>query len=253
MPTVIDATFTPADFDALAQRDLAGAICVVFDVLRATSTMLTALHHGAEAIIPVADIPEALALKQRRPDVLLAGERQGLRITRALTGSLDFDFGNSPREFTPDKVRGKTIVSTTTNGTRALRAGARARAVLAGALLNLQAVADVVTRMAPPQLILICSGTFEQAAYEDVLAAGALLEILADQFDPGNCCDAALMARRLYESARGHLWEALSESRNGRKLLSIPELRDDVAFCAQMNVMPFVAALDAKGVLRRMV
>src|SRR5215212_2892571 len=103
----VETILTPAEFPALAVRDLSATTCVVFDVLRATSSMLTALNNGAEEIIPVVEIAEALAVKQGRPEVLLAGERHGLRITRELTGSVDFDFGNSPRDFTPDKVRGQ--------------------------------------------------------------------------------------------------------------------------------------------------
>src|SRR5436853_6001345 len=109
MPMNIDVVLNPAEFPALAARDLSATTCVVFDVLRATSSMLTALNNGADAIIPVSEISEALASKEKRPEVLLAGERHGLRIRKELTGSIDFDFGNSPRDFSPQKVRGKTI------------------------------------------------------------------------------------------------------------------------------------------------
>ena len=107
MAVNIDVILSPAEFPALAQRDLDTTTCVVFDVLRATSSMLTALYNGAEAITPVSEIPEALALRARQPNILLAGERKGLRIRKDLTGSVDFDFGNSPRDFTPEKVRGQ--------------------------------------------------------------------------------------------------------------------------------------------------
>src|SRR6266404_2400812 len=127
----IEVLFTPADFEALSRRDLGETLCVVFDVLRATSSMVTALGNGAAAIVPVAEIEEALEIRKRQPDVLLAGERNGLRIQAELTGALAFDLGNSPREFTPEIVKDKTIVMTTTNGTRALRACASARTVLA--------------------------------------------------------------------------------------------------------------------------
>ena len=116
----IDTILSPLELPALARRDLRGTACVVFDILRATSTFVTALHHGAAAIIPVNEIAEAVAMRQAKPELLLAGERDGLRIRAGQSGGVDFDFGNSPREFTPERVRGKTIVSTTTNGTRAL-------------------------------------------------------------------------------------------------------------------------------------
>src|SRR6185503_9164499 len=118
----IEVALSPAEFPALATRDLSATTCVVFDVLRATSSMLVALNNGAEAIVPVSEIFEALAIRQKQPSVLLAGERNGLRIGKELTGSVDFDFGNSPRDFSAEKILGKTIAWTTTNGTRALRA-----------------------------------------------------------------------------------------------------------------------------------
>ena len=100
----IDAILSPAELPALAKRDLRDATCVVFDVLRATSTFVTALYNGAKAIIPVSEIAEALALRQKQPDVLLGGERDGVRIRAAQTGGIDFDLGNSPREYTPEMV-----------------------------------------------------------------------------------------------------------------------------------------------------
>src|SRR4051812_1670351 len=93
----LEVLFTPAEFAVLPQRNLAGAVCVVFDVLRATTSMVAALGNGADAILPVSDIPEALEVARQHPGVLLAGEREGLRIRAALTGSVDFDLGNSPR------------------------------------------------------------------------------------------------------------------------------------------------------------
>src|SRR6266700_3040795 len=81
----LEVLFTPAEFGELGEVDLSGTVCVVFDVLRATSSMATALANGASAIVPVAEIPEALRLRERDPDVLLAGERDGLRIQGDLT------------------------------------------------------------------------------------------------------------------------------------------------------------------------
>src|SRR6266498_2781299 len=104
MTRSIEVLFSPAEFAALAQRDLSRTACVVLDILRATTTMMTALANGAEAIVPVAEIPEALAVKAQRPEVLLAGERDGLRIRAEHTGGIDFDLGNSPREFLAEKV-----------------------------------------------------------------------------------------------------------------------------------------------------
>src|SRR5208283_5991661 len=181
----IDAILSPAELPALAKRDLRDATCVVFDVLRATSTFVTTLHNGAKAIIPVSEIAEALAIRQKQPDILLGGERDGVRIRAAQTGSNDFDLGNSPREYTPEKVRGKTIVSTTTNGTRALRACTGAQTVLAASFLNLTATAEFLRQNDFQKILLVCAGTGQNCALEDLLGAGALCELLnaATPFD----------------------------------------------------------------------
>lgn len=246
----IETLLSPAELPALARRDLRATTCVVFDILRATSTFVTALHHGAAAIIPVNEIAQAVTRHQQQPDVLLAGERAGLRLRAAQTGGRDFDFGNSPREFTPEKVRGKTIVSTTTNGTRALQACAGAKMVLAAAFLNLAATAEFLK--GEKEILLVCAGTGEEMAAEDVLAAGALVDWLATHTDIRPTISAATeSARQNYQQAQPDLAAAIGNSKNGRRLLAIPELRDDVAFCAQRDLFDFVAAMHADGSLRR--
>ena len=294
----IETILSPAELPALAQRDLRAAACVVFDILRATSTFVTALHHGAEGIIPVNGIPEALAVHQKFPGVMLAGEREGLRIRASQANGVDFDFGNSPREFRPEKIAGKTIVSTTTNGTRALRACAGAECVLAGSFLNLTATAEFLRRKKFAAVLLVCAGTGEGVALEDVLAAGALVELLVGINErsadfqigvsgkagaPGTVPartqadnqraepvlgapnsnapnlssalrldDASQVAWQTFQRMKTDLAAAIGGSQNGRRLLANPELRDDVAFCAQRDVFNLVAALGAEGVLRRM-
>ncbi|MBI2927390.1 MAG: 2-phosphosulfolactate phosphatase [Verrucomicrobia bacterium] len=251
MSTSLEVLFAPAEFAALPQRDLSQTTCVVFDVLRATSTMITALANGAVEIIPVAEIAEALAIRAERPDVLLAGERNGLRIRAEQTGGIDFDLGNSPREFTPGKVRGRTIVMTTTNGTRALRACAGARHVLIASFLNLGAVAAHLTRAQPEHLLLVCSGTVDQAALEDALAAGALCDLLWADYVAGTVADSALLARDLYRLKQDDLLGAVQQARNGRRLSAIPELRDDIPVCLQRDTLAVVAKLTSEGTVRK--
>jgi 2-phosphosulfolactate phosphatase len=245
-----EVTFTPAEFEALKGRDLRGTTCVVFDVLRATSSMAMALSHGAEAIVPVSTIAEALRLREQEPSILLAGERDGVRIRAGLTGGVDFDLGNSPREFTPARVREKTIVMTTTNGTRALRACAGARRVLVCSFLNLRATSEFLAREGPTPLLLVCGGTVEEAAYEDVLGAGALSELLRPRLGDAVVADSVLMARRLFDAEAPDLAAALGRSRNGRRLLGIEELREDVAFCAQPDRVNLAAGMDQDGRIR---
>ena len=271
----IDAILSPAELPALAKRDLRDATCVVFDVLRATSTFVTALHNGAKAIVPVSEIAEALALRQKQPDILLGGERDGVRIRASQTGGIDFDLGNSPREYTPEKIRGKTIVSTTTNGTRALRACAHAQTVLAASFLNLTATAQFIRWLHPAQIVLVCAGTRENIATEDVLATGALGEMLIrcgettgepkgeqnpqrsgsrvrspHQNAAYEFSDSVETARNAWRKAKSNLFEVVSEAENARRLLAIPELRDDVAFCLRPDVYNLIAALGRDGAIR---
>lgn len=247
----LEVVLGPSEFAALAARDLSASTCVVFDVLRATSSMLTALNQGAEEIIPVVEIAEALAVKQARPDVMLAGERQGLRITRELTGSLDFDFGNSPRDFAPEKVRDKTIAWTTTNGTRALRASARAEMILLGALVNLSAVADVLKQLRPKQLVLVCAGTFEDSAFEDQFAAGALIDLLQTHTAKEALDDSAHLVWHAFR----HVFEEsalVASSLNARRLLAQPALAPDVAICLQRDSIQLNASMLSDGSVRPM-
>ena len=302
----IETLLTPAELPALARRDLRATACVVFDILRATSTFVTALQNGAAAIIPVGEIAEAVARRQQQPDVLLAGERDGVKIRAApkwhgrparedivgeadpnsragrpchYQSEVDFDFGNSPREFHPETVRGKTIVSTTTNGTRALRACTGAKSVLAASFLNLSATAKFIQKNNFEEVVLVCAGTGEGVADEDVLAAGALVEILANgtltpalslpkgegesfdarlEFDSPAATSRSLqlddsteIARQTFLRSKANLSTVIAGSKNGRRLLALPELRDDVAFCSQRDIFNLVAEMKADGAIRR--
>lgn len=249
--TRLEIALSPAEFPGLRERDLSQTVCVVFDVLRATTSMITALSNGAEAIIPVGEISEAIAIRQQRPGVLLAGEREGLRIRGNLTGGLEFDLGNSPREFTAEKVHGRTIVMTTTNGTRALRACAGARAVLISSFLNLRATYMWLMEDRPASLILVCSGTFDEPALEDILAAGAICERVWPLFGGGHISDSAEVARRIYPLMQYDLLGAMKHSRNGRRLLANPELRSDVWFSVQRETVSFVAELCDDGAVHK--
>jgi 2-phosphosulfolactate phosphatase len=250
MPTTLEVLFAPAEYALLHERDLRQTVCVVFDILRATSTMVTALGNGASAIVPVAEIPEALSIRKSRPEVLLAGERDGLRIEGRLTGGVDFDLGNSPREFTAARVGARTIAMTTTNGTRALRACAPAAAVLLGSFLNLRATAQAIEQQSPQNLLLVCSGTLDQAAYEDLLGAGALCDLLWSKYGSGAVADSACIARHLFQIEQNDLLAAVAQSRNGRRLMAHPDLREDVPFCLQRDLFRLLAALGQDGAVR---
>ena len=242
----MEVLFTPAEFEALRARDLSRTTAVVFDVLRATTTIVTALANGAQAVLPVGTIEEALRQKEALPEALLAGERDGFRITSKQTGRADFDLGNSPREFGPAIVSGKIIIMTTTNGTRALKAAAAAERVLIASFRNLNMVAEYIRAKTPEELLVICSGTNEEASLEDTLGAGALVTMVWDLYQE-HVADSAQIARLIHDQAEGDLLFAAGLARNGRRLLSIPELRDDVAFCLEMGGAEIVAGMDPDG------
>lgn len=250
MPETLEALFAPAEFAALAHRDLSATACVVFDVLRATSSIVTALANGASSVIPVSEIPEALALRQQHPDLLLAGERAGLRIRADQTGSVDFDLGNSPREFTRDRVHGRTIALTTTNGSRALRACARAQTVLAASFLNLRATFEHLQTLHPKHILLVCSGTFDQASYEDILGAGALADLLWPGLGGCKVADSTRIALQIYRQHSSDLAAAMDHCRNARKLAANPDLRDDVPWCLQRDAFPIVVKLAGEALVR---
>ena len=251
MATSLELFFSPAEFATLKKRNLSETVCVVFDVLRATSSMMTALANGAEAIIPVSEISDAIALREKNPACLLAGERDGLRIRAEQTGSIDFNLGNSPREFTTETVINKTIVMTTTNGTRALQACAGAKHIFIGSFLSLRPLANWIIEQQPPNLILVCSGTYEEAALEDTLAAGALCEKIWVHYAGGAVADSAEIARRIFPLMQMDLLGAMNHARNGRRLLANAALRSDVWFCLQRETLNFIAECK-DGVVRKM-
>jgi len=232
----IDVVLSPPEIDLLPARDLSGTTAVVFDVLRATSSMVTALAHGAEEIYPVCTIEEALALKSIMPEAQLGGERHGDRIE-------GFDLGNSPKEYLRP---GKRIITTTTNGTVALKACEHAREVLVGALLNQSALSEVIASQRPEQLLLVCAGTFRELALEDVFAAGMICSSFAD----AELTDSAEVALALFRQHQGDVMGLLRKARNGRALMAAGR-EGDVQWCAMLDSQPVVGVLH-EGAVRKM-
>jgi 2-phosphosulfolactate phosphatase len=234
---LIDAVLSPPEIDLLPQRDLSGSVAVVFDVLRATSTMITALAHGATGIWPVCTIQEAWELKKVHAEALMGGERFGERID-------GFDLGNSPLEHGKN-VRGREIISTTTNGTVALQAASHAAETYAAALLNIGAMAQRLANRPDLPLVLVCAGTFREAALEDALAAGMLISLL-----PGReLSDAAAMALALYRRHEADLPGGLKEAKNGRALMAKGRA-EELEWCARASRFPVVARMGADGCVR---
>jgi 2-phosphosulfolactate phosphatase len=222
--------FTPAQWRSLPADKLRASACAVIDVIRATSTIATALANGA-GVQAVASLDEAFALKAKNPGVLLAGERGG----QALAG---FDLGNSPEDFTSARVQGRRVILTSTNGTQALAACQGARAVFTASFLNLDAAAARLRKIGPPWII-VCAGCNGEFGVDDAVAAGALAELL-DR-------DHAFIS--LYHSVRRDLAATLLGCEAGRELVKVG-LERDLSFCAQLNRFSIVPTLGADGVLR---
>ena len=156
-------------------EDLAGGVAVMIDVLRASSTICTALDNGADAVVPLLD-PDEVSRRAAAEGGLSGGERGGVQIE-------GFDFGNSPSSYEPAAVRGRTVFFTTTNGTRALDRMRRADEVFVGAFVNRDAIADRL-RGETRDVHLVCAGTDGRITAEDVLFAGAVASDLMDVVRP---------------------------------------------------------------------
>lgn len=242
--------------------ELAGSAVVVIDVLRATTTMAYALAAGARSIVPCLEVDEA---RRRRAEanggdpVLLGGERGGLRID-------GFDLGNSPAEYTPERVADHTIYFTTTNGTRALQRCTSAEKVLLGAFVNVSAVA--IDLAAAPRVDLVCAGTRGQITRDDTLLAGLLIEKLQRRSPtPCQLNDQAALALDAWRglgppvsdlavTGRPHamdkiaplerLAEILAETQGGRDLAAVG-LANDLLLAAAVDRFDLVPRFDPQG------
>ena len=214
------------------EHDLSRGAAVVIDVLRATSTVVTALAHGAAGVYP-AESPEA-AHKLREelsPDrVLLGGERESVRLP-------GFDLGNSPLEYTPGVVAGRHVILCTTNGTGAMLAVRSARRGVAAALLNLPAVARALAT--EDAVTILCAGTKGSVSLEDTIAAGGLIAHWQGMDVDVTTDDFGFVALGAYEAARSDLAGWLSRSRNGQRLLHLG-LHADIDWCARLGAVDIV-------------
>ncbi|MDR1304808.1 MAG: 2-phosphosulfolactate phosphatase [Verrucomicrobiales bacterium] len=232
MPAAIQVCYAPADYERRPPAFWRGRAAVVFDILRATSTIVTALAAGCGGVRCFRAVAAARRYAARHARTALAGERDGVPPPA-------FQYGNSPREFLSWPPAYDTLALTTTNGTRAIAAAADGGAarVLIGSLLNLSALAEYCRRAGLP-LTLVCSGTGADFSLEDALAAGALLAELRR----------AHPLVSLYRANRADLRRALHTSRNGRRLRAIG-LAADLDFCLQRDRYHVVPALAVDGVI----
>ncbi|MDQ3331915.1 MAG: 2-phosphosulfolactate phosphatase [Planctomycetota bacterium] len=235
MPRQVFVSLLPSLLDA---SRLAGGSAVVIDVLRASTTVCAALHAGASRVVPFASVDDARRFADRlsesgdRP--LLGGERSGVKID-------GFNLGNSPLEYTADVVAGRTVVFTTTNGTRALLAAGAADRIYMGTYANLNPLCDQLARDSG-DVHLICAGTDGQITLEDAVAAGEIATALEQRIATlalGN--DEAAIAMTLSRTASQDdtRLQALRMGRGGRNLIELG-YDDDIEFCAKIGTAPVV-------------
>jgi 2-phosphosulfolactate phosphatase len=217
MPRKLETCFSPLLFEP----DLhSHSVVVIFDIFRATSSICTAFEHGALSIIPVAGADEARAYKDR--GFLVAAERDGI--------ILDFaDFGNSPYNFTRERVEGKTIVYSTTNGTGIIKLASSASSIVIGSFINITSLTDwLLTR--DENVLLFCAGWKNRFNLEDTICAGAVAERLMNSSLYSTICDSTHGAMDLWSLAKNDLRGYIDKAAH-RTRLKKNGLDDCIDFC----------------------
>lgn len=226
----IEVCYSPALFPYYENTE---AVVVVTDILRASSAIVTAFMNGVERIIPVGTLEEAEAYKEN--GFMVAAERDG--IVR------DFaDFGNSPYNFSPDRVEGRQIVYSTTNGTNAINLASSGSQVLIGAYLNIGALARHIAGEGR-DLLILCAGWKNKFNLEDTLFAGALSRLVLEDEQFYTICDATQGAMDLYEAAQGNMM-AYIEKVAQRHRLRKNKLDDVIAYCHEYDLTDLIPVLN---------
>jgi 2-phosphosulfolactate phosphatase len=233
----IEVFFSPVSVDELGMR---GRNVVIIDVLRASTTICTALRNGAREVIPTPDIENATKISANLSggSRLLGGERQGKKID-------GFDLGNSPLEYTPEKVGGKTIVFSTTNGAGAIYKCRYASMAIVGSFVNISAIVQTIIDIGGTWTIL-CSGRQGAFSVEDATCAGAIISkvnaIVKVETD-----DAGLTAVILYNKFKKSILGMMKQSEHGKYLASI-SFEEDLKFCAETDSVPVIPIVDGTGI-----
>ena len=226
----IKVCLTPDLFPIYKDRK---SIVVVVDVLRATSAMCTAFHHGVNKIIPVSTVEDALDYRDAENHIL-AAERNGKMVR-------GFDFGNSPLQYQNTDVKEKTLVMTTTNGTKAINIAKADHQVVVGSFLNIDALVAWLEQQ-QEEVIILCAGWKGDFCFEDTLFAGALSEKLVQTKRFYADSDSANGARMMYRSAHEDMFAFLDFSQH-RKRLALLDIVEDVQFCLQENTTSVIPVL----------
>jgi len=215
---------------------LKDSYAVVIDLLRATSTMIWAISNGAKGIIPVEDISEARLLKRLDESVLLGGERGGLKIE-------GFDLDNSPLSYKKEAIFGKTVVMTTTNGTRALKKASCAKRIFLGSFINAKKTAEYIMKETLHYNIdtisIVCAGTEEKFTLEDILCAGYFVDLFIENFPDVFLDDLSLASHVLYKKFENDPHEILKYSYHYNHLKKLG-FEADLEFCLRKDFVDCV-------------
>lgn len=219
------------------EEDIRGKIVVVIDILRASSTMVTAIEQGAKGIIPVADMDAAGRISQSldSPQYLLCGEKNGKKIE-------GYDLGNSPLEYTSEVVGGKTIILNTTNGTKAVKRAAVAQQVMIGCFLNLNRVIEYL-RSSDHDIVLICAGWRGQLSLEDLLCAGNIIYELSGGNLTEDAQDGVKIAFGLFEKFEDDIEQTVNTSNHARRLQGIIDPKD-IAYSCNTSISDVLPVLN---------
>jgi len=217
----VEVCFSPDEFDLYKQEY---SVVVAIDVLRATTAICTAFEHGAEKVIPVSTIEEAREYKDQ--GYMAGAERLG----KIVDG---FEFGNSPYSYMGDAVKNKTLVLTTTNGTRAINIAAETHKVIVGSLINLDAVIDYLIEQ-PDDVLLLASGWQGKFNLEDSICAGAITEALLASGKYMSDEDSTIASMFLYKEAKVSYFGFLKASSHRRRLRNL-NLNEDIKYCLTPN------------------
>lgn len=232
----LDVCLTPALIPLYKVEDYT---VVIIDIFRATSSICYGIENGAEAIIPVSEVEECAAYREKGVDYLLAAERNG----EVVAG---FDFGNSPFSYTPEKVSGKTVVLTTTNGTHALHLSRSAKQVLIGSFLNITSLSNYLKSL-EGNILLVCAGWHNNVNLEDTLFAGAVIEQLKDS--GYTLDDPAIAANDLFQIGKNDISQYLGKTSHGERLKKLG-IEKDIAFCLQVDLTTAIPVLQGEKLVK---
>ncbi len=240
MQKVLDVFTTST---SISEEDIRGKTVVVIDVLRATSTMLTALSNGAKGIIPVEDMGAAgkIATNLDPLSYLLCGEKDGKQIE-------GYDLGNSPLEYSEEKVAGKTLILNTTNGTKALVRSAHASKVYIAGFLNLSAICELL-KLETNEICIVCSGWKGRLSLEDVFCAGFIVSRVYEGVIPEDAKDGAKVAMGLFERFGNDIEATVQVTNHAKRLIGLG-FESDIAYCCNVDLFDFAPEFK-EGIIRK--